>query len=1193
MTSLLDSFGPAVLRASWQAAALALLVMLLVRSLGERVSPRWRYLLWSIVVIRLLLVGTPASPWSAFNAVRLIPQMNAQPIALHEAGPKLAANRVEDRGLSTPSPAPRNIEPAPKSLAPATSVSAISSPIPAEITRDSIASVTSLSRVPSIARILSSAWLAGCLFFGLHLLGAALVLQRRLSACRPVTDAVVISELHTACQRIGLRRSPRLLVTPESISPCIVGTWAPRIIVPESIVTEASSTTLRHVLAHELVHLVRGDLWTNWLLLLARTLHWFNPVAWYVIREMHAEREAACDELALSVLGETDRSLYAATIISLAASLAPSGMGPAMIGLIASTRRLMTRIERIARSPSVKSLRAPVAAGIVFLIALVGLTDAMPPAAADQSSANTAPAPGQGKPLEAESTTLRGRCVDHQDGSALAGAIVRLFRVQGRISPIVEIAKFVTDPQGRFEFPLLPPPRPDDPVDPLFYMVFVEAGDRPIGAGGIWNGQGNEGNNIVIRMLREKTTLSGTVLGAGGQPLAGATVAQWAEDGRAVPGILSATTGPDGRFLITRIPYYEWMHAGAKQQQGLTFTILHSGYPETGLHVRELPRNVTVTLPVGCQVTGTVFDSISGRPAVGAVVLAERLGRPSPDIPAATDAAGRFRMPLAEDRYNFSVRAKDRVCIALADRECLTGEKLELPPFKLTGGGFISGQVKNASTGQPIALSERGDPIVIGLIGPSEPKGLKIGSVDGAGRYTLRAAPGENFPYFVNLLGDRMMWDTEKQPAITVKEGETTEYDMLVTPKVSPEEKLKAARKLVAALSIKPSERTAQLLVELRKLKPTVDDAELWCTLLRELITIGQEAVPQVCAELDRTTEDRALRRLAFALRAIGDPRAVPALIRAIPATLLPSSSDYRLIVADGAVTAFMQKHDLRAGPVGGRYFDFGRPVREIIGSLHKLTGQDFDDSELFGPSRSNDPRRQWLEHRLFTQHALRWQTWWEAHSQEFTDDAAYRAVNLKVDDAPLPPATTTLGPNARFENNVRGQTLSPAIEEGQHFLDLDTGACPRWPANLPRDEARIDQKQLALWAAASGADLMCVTHRAPDGKQTFVLRSFGLKAWELGPRDLRNINKLVASGTLPKGHVAGELLMHFDEQSNRSVPDANAAFIYVTREGSMGLIEITDRVTQKADLTGTMGDPPTGVGFQTGVRFNFKSIAP
>jgi beta-lactamase regulating signal transducer with metallopeptidase domain/5-hydroxyisourate hydrolase-like protein (transthyretin family) len=1197
MITLLDTVGPAVLRASWQAAVLALPVMLLLRLLKERVSPRWRYLLLSIVVVRLLVVATPASPWSAFNAIHLIPRISSQPLAQHATGQTRAPdakvaprnNPPETGRFVTATPPPRHIEPVAKMLAPEASVSAI----PAEIPPDVIPPTNSPRPAPTIARILSSVWLAGFLFFGLHVLGAAVVLGRRLSACRPVTDAAVLSELHAACEQIGLRRRPRLLVTPQSISPCVVGTVRPRIILPESIVTESSNTTLRHVLAHELAHLVRGDLWTNWLLILAPTLHWFNPLAWYVIREMHAEREAACDELALAALGETNRSAYAATIIDLAASLAPSGMAPAMIGLIASTRRLTARIERLARSRSVSTIRAPLAAGIVFLVALMGLTDAMPPAAANQSTAKAEPSSEQGKPLEAQPVTLRGRCVDHVDGSPLVAATVRLFKVQGWTAPIVEITKTDTDPNGRFEFPLLTPPRPDDAVDRLFYMVFVEADDRPIGAGGIWNGHGREGNNIEIRMLREKTTLSGTVLSPRGRPVAGAAVAQWAIDGRAVPGILSATTGPDGRFLITRIPHYEWLRAGTKDRQGLTFTVSHADYPETALEVRDLPRNVTVTMPFGCQVTGIVTDSVTGRPASGTVVLAERLSEHSADITASTDAAGRFRMPVAEDRYNFYVRAKDRVCVALTDRECLAGNTLELPPFKLTGGGLISGQVKNAATGQPITLSEQGHTIIIGLIGPSEPRGSRIGVVDSAGRYTLRAAPGENFPYFVNLSGDRMQWDTEKQPAVKVKEGETTEYNMLVTPKVSPEERLGAARKLVASLSIKPSERTTQILLELRELKPTVENAELWCTLLRELVTVGHDAVPQVCAELDRTTEDRALRRLAFALRAIGDPRAVPALIRAIPIALLPASSDYGLIVADGALTEFMQKHDLREGGVGGRYFNFGRPVREIVGSLHKLTGQSFDDTELFGIHRSDDPRRQSQQRRVFTRHARQWQSWWEAHWQEFTDDAAFKTVNLKLDDAPLPPATTTFGPNARFEDSVHGMTLSPASEEGEHFLDLDTGSSPTWPAQLPRDEARVDQKQIAGWAAENGVDLMCVTHRAPDGKQTFVLRSFGMKAWEISQRDLRSIKKLIAAGTPPKGHDAGELLMHFDDQSKQSVPDANAAFIYVTREGSMGLIEITDRVTQKADLTGMVGEPPAGVGFQKGVRFNLKSIVP
>ena len=218
----------------------------------------------------------------------------------------------------------------------------------------------------SLARALSSIWLAGCLLLGLKLLATALVLRRRLSACRPVTDAAVLDLLDACRRRLGLRRTPALLVTPECLSPCIVGTWSPRIVLPESLVTQSSPARLRHVLAHELAHLVRGDLWTNWLLLAARILHWFNPVAWWTARAMQAEREAACDELAFAALGEAERPAYAATIVELAASLSPSAIAPGLIGLFSSTFRLKVRVERLLRSPSVTTLRAPIAAGLLL-----------------------------------------------------------------------------------------------------------------------------------------------------------------------------------------------------------------------------------------------------------------------------------------------------------------------------------------------------------------------------------------------------------------------------------------------------------------------------------------------------------------------------------------------------------------------------------------------------------------------------------------------------------------------------------------------------------------------------------------------------------------------------------------------------------------------------------------------------------
>ena len=162
------------------------------------------------------------------------------------------------------------------------------------------------------------------------------------------------------------------------------------------------------------------------------------------------------------------------------------------------------------------------------------------------------------------------------------------------------------------------------------------------------------------------------------------------------------------------------------------------------------------------------------------MVVAERLGKYS-ETPASTDAAGRFEMVVPEDRYKFSVRAKDRVCIAITDRECVAGETLELPPFQLierrihrrSGRQRLNrpadrrhrrrrSRSSSASSARRSRWEKRFRP-------------SRMATVDQAGRYTVRAAPGENFPYFVNFHGDRMAWNTTKQPAVVVKEGETTE----------------------------------------------------------------------------------------------------------------------------------------------------------------------------------------------------------------------------------------------------------------------------------------------------------------------------------------------------------------------------------------------------------------------------------
>jgi hypothetical protein len=846
----------------------------------------------------------------------------------------------------------------------------------------------------------------------------------------------------------------------------------------------------------------------------------------------------------------------------------------------------------LVRYPQVRLVGWPVAASVLLAVVLIGLTDAMQSVQGQPMEKVTPDAPDR---IDAKPHTVSGRCVDADDRAPIAGVTVRLYAIDGRTAPPVEIATTVTDADGNYQFRGLEPPRPFGHRDRLQYAVFGFKEGRPIGVSFFHHRDGKE--IVELRMAREAAALSGKVIDNDGQPVAGATVSPYFVYDRPVPGLFAATTDGEGRFKIDNLGVFRW--PGGKDVP-TSFNVLHPDYPETRATANALPAEVVVTLEAGCIVTGSITDGVTGQPAAGAVITARREDRWG-EVFASSDAGGRFRIVLPEGRYDFLVDGTDRVCVAMTGRECMAGEKLELQPFKLIAGGLISGRVVNTATGEPVAVTETGEPVMLGLFGPSQPAGrviaqIPLATVDREGRFTMRAAPGENFPYLVNMHGGRMAWDTRQQPPVVVREGETTAYGMLITPPVPAEAKLKTAGEIVKNLSNKPSERTAQILLEFRKLNDTVDETETWCLLMRELVSIGPAAVPQLCAELDRTTENRMLRRLGFALRAIGDVRAVPALIRSIPKTLLESSSDYGLLVGDQKLTAFMQMHDLDT-PNRGSYFSFGRPIREVFGALHHLTRQEFNDTELFYMSLSEDPRRQVLQRRIFARQARRWQTWWEANWQEFTDDAAYRQVDLQLIDEQMPAGTAVLGNEARLSGVVSGAVVSPASEQGQyasHFLDLDTGYRTNWPAEIPLTKPSGASKELVDWANENGIDLMCITHRAPDGTETYILRALGMNVQEITELDLRNLRNSLAAGRLPSGRPVGGLLMHYDATSQQLVPDANGAFLFVTREGNRGVIEVTDRVTRTSGLAGTpAGDPLPGVGFRKGVRFDLSEIIP
>jgi beta-lactamase regulating signal transducer with metallopeptidase domain len=97
-------------------------------------------------------------------------------------------------------------------------------------------------------------------------------------------------------QSLGLRGKIRLRLSGPEFVPSATGIFHRAVLLPDEAL-QWTEEQRRIVLLHELGHFQRGDLWTDALGRMVCALHWFNPFAWVLQRQLAVEREYACDAL--------------------------------------------------------------------------------------------------------------------------------------------------------------------------------------------------------------------------------------------------------------------------------------------------------------------------------------------------------------------------------------------------------------------------------------------------------------------------------------------------------------------------------------------------------------------------------------------------------------------------------------------------------------------------------------------------------------------------------------------------------------------------------------------------------------------------------------------------------------------------------------------------------------------------------
>ncbi len=150
-------------------------------------------------------------------------------------------------------------------------------------------------------------------------------------------------------------------------TPILIGFFRPAVILPDQ---EYEDVQLRNILMHEITHWKRHDIFVKWLLIFVGAVHWFNPMIYFVRREMNQACELACDESVIKRFDISEMQQYGNTLIAVAAD--SIRRTPFSVTMFEDKKILKERLAAIMKHKKY-SKGTVVTAGVILMIIVCGI----------------------------------------------------------------------------------------------------------------------------------------------------------------------------------------------------------------------------------------------------------------------------------------------------------------------------------------------------------------------------------------------------------------------------------------------------------------------------------------------------------------------------------------------------------------------------------------------------------------------------------------------------------------------------------------------------------------------------------------------------------------------------------------------------------------------------------------------------
>ncbi|MFC1761050.1 M56 family metallopeptidase, partial [Planctomycetota bacterium] len=350
---------------SIEAVVLVCFIILIHLTAGRRLPGRWRYAIWILLMIRLVMPWAPVSSVSVYN---LLARDNGSSVSTRHVSTEPIVYSSYDKSLFSSDPIESG---------------SVEADRPVEEPAQSGRSVT--VQWPFVLMII---WLAGAIGVFTSSLRATIRLSALVRQKRLVTDSKVLNMLEDCKDQMMLRPVVGLVESDFIRGPAIFGWIRPRLILPAGLINTLSKKQLRHIFLHELAHIKRHDALWGWIMAVLQAIHWFNPFVWLAFYRMRSDREIACDQLVLDHIAESDVKSYGNTIVVLLQKFSKRQFLPALAGIAEHKTQIQRRISMISHYKKETHTVTFFAFMLLCFTAWITLTNAAP------GNTNTSPVSG-------------------------------------------------------------------------------------------------------------------------------------------------------------------------------------------------------------------------------------------------------------------------------------------------------------------------------------------------------------------------------------------------------------------------------------------------------------------------------------------------------------------------------------------------------------------------------------------------------------------------------------------------------------------------------------------------------------------------------------------------------------------------------------------------------------------------------